>query len=156
MRVIGTDKRPIGILPTREAILLARNQNMDLVMLSPNEDPPVCGIMDFGRYLYEQKARQRESKKKQHQTEVREMRIKLKIANHDYDVKLRKMREFLQERDRVRLTLLLRGREALHQDMAFKLLERIGRDLADAGRFESQPKVVVEGKRSIQVMVVPK
>jgi len=156
VRVIGTDKRPIGILPTREAVALARNQSLDLVVLAPNEDPPVCGILDFGRYLYEQKARQRESKKKQHQAEVREMRMKLKIDTHDYEVKLRKVREFLEEKDRVRLTLWLRGREVLHQDIAFKLLERISHDIGDVGRFETKPKVFLEGRKSIQVMVVPR
>jgi translation initiation factor IF-3 len=156
VRVIGTDKRPIGIMPTREAVTLARNQNLDLVMLAPNEDPPVCGILDFGRYMYEQKAKLRESKKKQHQTEVREMRMKIKIDTHDYEVKLRKMREFLEEKDRIRLTLWLRGREILHQDIAFRLLERVSSDLAAVGRFESAPKVTTEGRKSIQVMLVPR
>ena len=99
VKVIGQDKRLIGILPTREALALARRQELDLVMLVPNEDPPVCGILDFGRYLYEQKSRQRESKKKQHATEVRDMRMKMKIGPGDYDVKMRKMREFLAEKD---------------------------------------------------------
>lgn len=150
------DKKPIGILPTREAVVMARNQGLDLVMLAPNEEPPVRGILDFGRYLYEQKAKLRDSKRRQHQTEVREMRMKIKIDTHDYEVKLRKMREFLTRKDRIRLTLWLRGREILHQDIAFKLLERISAGLADLGRFESAPKVFTEGRKSIQVMVVPK
>jgi translation initiation factor IF-3 len=156
VRVIGTDKRPIGILPTREAVALARHQDLDLVVLAPNEEPPVCGILDFGRYLYEQKARLRESKKKQHQTEVRDMRMKLKIDTHDYEVKLKKIREFLTGKDRVRLTLWLRGREVLHQDIAHRLMERISGDLADVGRFETAPKVQLEGRKNLQVMVVPK
>ena len=101
VKVIGPDKRLIGILPTREAVALARRQELDLVMLVPNEDPPVCGIIDFGRWLFEQKSRQRESKKKQHATEVRDMRMKMKIGPGDYEVKMRKMREFLAEKDRV-------------------------------------------------------
>lgn len=156
VRVIGTDKKPIGILPTREAVALARRQGMDLVMLAPNEDPPVCGILDFGRYMYEQKARLRESKKRQHQSEVRDMRMKMKIDRHDYEVKLRKMREFLTTKDRIRLTLWLRGREVLHTDLAYKLLERIGQDLADMARIEGEPRVTLEGRKSIQIMIVPK
>lgn len=156
VRVIGTDKKPIGILPTRDAIVLARRSEMDLVMLAPNEDPPVCGILDFGRYLYEQKARLRESKKKQHTTEVREMRMKMKIGPGDYDVKVKKMREFLEEKDRIRITLMLRGREIVHADLGMKLMEKIGHDLADVGRIEQMPKVITEGRKSIQMMLVPK
>jgi translation initiation factor IF-3 len=156
VRVIGVDKKPIGIMPTREAIALARRQNLDLVMLAPKEEPPVCGIMDYGRHLYEQKAKQRESKKKQHQTQVREIRMKMKIDRHDYEVKLKKMREFFAARDRVRLTLWLRGREVLHTDLAYQLIDRIRQDLADVARVEGNIKLQTEGKKSIQLMLVPK
>lgn len=150
------DKKPIGIMPTREAIILARRQNLDLVMLAPKEEPPVCGIMDYGRYLYEQKAKQRESKKKQHQTQVREIRMKMKIDRHDYEVKLRKIREFLADRDRVRLTLWLRGREVLHTDLAYQLIDRIRQDLADVAKVEGNIRLQTEGKKSLQLMLVPK
>ncbi len=156
VRVIGTDKKPIGILPTREAIALARRQGLDLVLLAPNEDPPVCGIVDFGRFLYEQKVRQRESKKRQHTTEVRDIRMKMKIDTHDYEVKIRKMREFLAEKDRIRVTLWLRGREIVHSDLGIKLMERISNDLADVARVEVPPKILSEGRKSIQMMLVPK
>ncbi len=156
VRVIGTDKKPIGILPTREAINLARRQDLDLVVLAPNEDPPVCGILDFGRYLYEQKLRQKESKKKQHVTAVREMRMKMKIGPGDYEVKIRKMREFLLDKDRIRVTLILRGREVVHADLGMKLMQRIAEDLADVGRVEQMPKMITEGRKSIQMMLVPK
>lgn len=156
MRVIGADKRPIGIMPTREAIALARRQNFDLIMVAPNEEPPVTRIMDLGRYLYEQKARERESKKKQHQTEVRQIRLKMKIGKHDYEVKLRKMREFLLEKDRIRLILWLRGREVLHTDLAYKLIDRIRQDLADVARVDGQVRFQNEERKSIQLMLVPK
>lgn len=156
VRVIGVDKKPIGILPTREAVGLARRQELDLVVLAPNEDPPVCGILDFGKYLYELKARARESKKRQHSTEVREMRMKMKIDTHDYEVKVRKMREFLMDKDRIRITLIVRGREILHADLGMKLLERLANDLADIGKVEGQPKLQGEGRKSIQMMLVPK
>ena len=156
VRVIGPDRKPIGILPTREALSLAQRQGLDLVLVAPQGDPPVCGIMDFGKYLYEQKVKSRESKKKQHSAEVREMRMKMKIDKHDYDVKLRKMREFLAEKDRIRVTLMIRGREVTHIDLAFKLLERLSGDLADIARVDGRPRVQLEGRKSIQIMLVPK
>jgi translation initiation factor IF-3 len=156
VKVIGPDKRLIGILPTREAVALARRQDLDLVMLVPNEDPPVCGILDFGRWLYEQKSRQRESKKKQHATEVRDMRMKMKIGPGDYDVKMRKMREILAEKDRIRVTLWVRGREIVHADLGMKLMAKIVEDLADVARIEAPPRLQSEGRKSIQMMLVPK
>ncbi|HDQ99306.1 MAG TPA: translation initiation factor IF-3 [candidate division WOR-3 bacterium] len=156
VRVIGPDRKPIGILPTREALSLAQRQGLDLVLVAPQGDPPVCGIMNFGKYLYEQKVKSRESKKKQHSAEVREMRMKMKIDKHDYDVKMRKMREFLTEKDRIRVTLMIRGREVTHTDLAFKLLERLSSDLADVARVDGRPRVQLEGRKSIQIMLVPK
>ncbi len=143
-------------MPTREAIALAERQNLDLVMLAPKEEPPVCGIMDLGRYLYELKAKQREKKKKQHQIQVREIRMNMKIDRHDYEVKLKKMREFLAERDRIRVILWLRGREVLHTDLAYKLIDRIREDLADVAKVDGQIKLQDEGRKSIQLMLVPK
>jgi translation initiation factor IF-3 len=156
VRVIGVDKKPIGILPTREAVGLARRQELDLVVLAPNEDPPVCGILDFGKYLYELKSKQRESKKRQHSTEVREMRMKMKIGMNDYDVKVRKMREFLLDKDRIRITLMVRGREILHADLGMKLLQRLAADLSDVAKVEGEPRLQSEGRKSIQMMLVPK
>ncbi len=143
-------------MPTREAIALARRQNLDLILVAPNEEPPVTRIMDLGRYLYELKARQRESKKKQHQTEVRQIRLKMKIDKHDYEHKLRKMREFLAGKDRIRLILWLRGREVQHTDLAYKLIERVRHDLADVARVDGQVKFQDEGRKSIQLLLVPK
>lgn len=156
VRVIGPDKAAIGILPIREALAMAQRLNLDLVMLAPTADPPVCGIVDFGRYLYEQKAKLKESKKKQHAAEVRDIRLKMKIDTHDYQVKLRKIKEFLQNRDRIRVTLIIRGREIVHADLGFKLLERLKADLDGVAKVESAPKLMTEGRKSIQMMLVPK
>jgi translation initiation factor IF-3 len=156
VKVIGSDKKLIGILPTREAIGLARRQGLDLVVLVPNQEPPVCGIVDFGKFLYEQKVRMRESKKKQHATEVREMRMKMKIGPGDYEVKIRKMREFLADKDRIRVTLFVRGREIVHADLGMRLMDRLSRDLADVARVEAPPRLQTEGRKSIQMMLVPK
>jgi translation initiation factor IF-3 len=143
-------------MPTREALAMARRQDLDLVLLAPNGDPPVAGIMDFGKWLYEQKSKARESKRKQHSTEVREMRMKMKIDTHDYQVKVRKMREFLDSKDRIRVTLIIRGREVLHLDLAHKLLDRLTQDLSDIAKVEGRPRVVLEGRKSIQIMLVPR
>ena len=156
VRVIGPDKKPIGIMPTREALSMASRQELDLVLIAPQGDPPVAGIMDFGRYLYEQKVKSRESKRKQHSAEVREIRMKMKIGVHDYGVKLKKMREFIEKKDRIRVTLIIRGREVVHTDLAFKLLGRLQDDLADISRTEGKPRVQLQGRKSIQIMLVPK
>jgi translation initiation factor IF-3 len=156
VRVIGPDRKPIGILPIRDAIQLARRQDLDLVELAPSADPPVCGILDYGRYAYQQKVKDRESKKKTHSVSVREMRFMMRISVNDYDTKMKKVREFLIDRDRVRVTIRLRGREVLHKDLAFKLAGRIRTDLADLAAVEGEPRIAGEGRQSIQLMFFPK
>ncbi|MFB0509777.1 MAG: translation initiation factor IF-3 [bacterium] len=156
VRVVGPDKKMIGILPIREAVLLARRQGLDLVEVSPNSDPPVCLITDYGKYIYQQKCKEKEAKKRQHSTEVREMRMRMKIDKHDYEVKLRKIKEFLSERDRVRVTLLMRGREVLHRDLGMKLIEQLIADLEPVATVEGEPKVTGERHQLIQVMFLPK
>lgn len=156
VRVVGADKNQIGILPTREAIGLARRQGLDLVEVAPQADPPVCRIMDFGKYIYEQKVKEKESKRKQHTTSVRYMRFSMKINENDYQVKLRKMREFLSERDRVKVTLPLRGREILHKNLGVKIFERIAADIDDIGAMESPPHVEGESRPRFEAMYIPK
>jgi translation initiation factor IF-3 len=156
VRVIGPDKKPIGILPIRDAIQLARNQELDLVELAPNADPPVCGIMDYGKYIYQQKVKDRESRRKVHSVEVREMRFMMRISENDYQTKFKKVQEFLTHRDRVRITIRLRGREVLHKDIGIKLIDRMRSDLAAIASVESEPRVIGEGRQSIQVMFFPK
>jgi translation initiation factor IF-3 len=146
----------IGILPTREAVLLASRQGLDLVEVSPNADPPVCLITDYGKYIYELKCREKESKKKQHSAAVREMRLRMKIGKHDYLVKLGKIKEFLCERDRVRVTLILRGREVLHRDLGMKLIEQLTNDLSGVAAVEGAPKTIGEKHQLVQVMFMPK
>ena len=157
VRVIGVDKKPIGILPTRDALQLARSQGLDLVEVAPTADPPVCGIMDFGRYIYQQKVKDRESKRHQHSVEVREMRFMMRISENDFMTKLKKIQEFLGDRDRVRVTIRLRGRENLHRDLAMKLMDRIRSELAPIASMDGEPVRMGEGGRqSIQVMFYPK
>ena len=156
VRVVGPDKKMIGILPTREAVMLARRQGLDLVEVSPNADPPVCLITDYGKYIYELKCREKESKKKQHSAEVREMRMRMKIGKHDYLVKLGKIKEFLAEKDRVRVSLIMRGREILHRDLGMKLIEQIINDLSDVAMVEGTPKTIGEKHILVQIMFIPK
>jgi translation initiation factor IF-3 len=157
VRVIGVDKKPIGILPTKDAILLARRQDLDLVELAPTADPPVCGILDYGKYIYQQKVKDRESKRRQHSVEVREMRFMMRISENDFMTKMKKVQEFLNDRDRVRVTIRLRGRENLHRDLAMKLIDRIRTDLAPIAAVDGEPVRLGEGGRqSIQIMFYPK
>lgn len=156
VRVIGVDKKPIGILPIRDAIQMARNQDLDLVELAPGADPPVCGIMNFGKFIYQQKVKDRESRRKLHSVEVREMRFMMRISENDYQTKLKKIQEFLAARDRVRISIKLRGREVLHKDIAFKLVERLRQDLASAANLDGEPKIIGEGRQSIQAMFFPR
>lgn len=130
----------IGECPIGEARRLAREQKLDLVEVAPNARPPVVKLMNFGRYLYEKKRQERESRKHQHRTAVREMRMTLKISEHDYQVKLAKIKELLIDGDRVKVRLRLRGRENLHVDLAMKIFDRLIVDLKDIAKEESGPK----------------
>ena len=146
----------MGIMPTKEAIRIARSQNLDLIEISPNSEPPVCGIMNLGKYLYELKSKAKELKKKQHTTSVREIRFSMKISENDYQVKLNKIKEFLAERDRVRVSLILRGREILHKDLGMVVIKRVIENVKDIATTESPPKTFGEGRMFIQVMFLPK
>ncbi len=138
--VIDVDKKMLGEMDTRDAVRLAREKGYDLVEVSPLARPPVCRIMDFGKYIYERKRRERESRKKQRTISVREMRFSLKISNHDYQVKLRKIFEFINRGDKVKVSLFLRGREALHANLAMNLMARLVENLSEKARVEVAPK----------------
>ena len=117
----------------------------------PNADPPVCGILDFGKYVYQQKVKDRESRKKTHSVGVREMRFMMRISENDFLTKMKKVQEFIGDRDRVRVTIRLRGREVLHRDLAIKLIDRMRSDLAAIAALRANP-VLGEGRQSFQVM----
>ncbi|MEO0098557.1 MAG: translation initiation factor IF-3 [candidate division WOR-3 bacterium] len=156
VRVIGPDKKQIGIMPTREAMELAKRQGLDLVEISPNADPPVCYITDFGKYMYELKQKQREAKKKQKTTELKEVRLSYKIDDHDYQTKLRKIKEILNAKNRVKVVLKMRGREALYKDKALALLDRLTNDLSGIGQPEGVPRSLGEAGKIIQLTYLPK
>jgi translation initiation factor IF-3 len=136
---------------TRDAIDVAREDDgMDLVEVSPNADPPVCRIMDFGKYLFEQSKKSQSAKKKQKQTQIKEVKFRPGTDEGDYKVKLRNLVRFLEEGDKTKVTLRFRGREMLHQDLGRQLLERVEDDLAELGTVEQRPKL--EGRQMVMVL----
>jgi translation initiation factor IF-3 len=153
VRVIGDDGQQVGVLPVREALALAQSKGLDLVEVSPTARPPVCRIMDYGKFKYEQNLRARKAKKKQHHTHLKEVKMRPKIDDHDYDFKMRHAREFLGERDKVKFTITFRGREMAHTEIGHELMRKILAELTDIGIVESPPRQ--EG-RSINAVVMPK
>lgn len=140
----------IGVVPTREALWRAREMGLDLVEISPNADPPVCKILDFGKYKYEQQKKKSEARKKQKIVEVKEIKIRPNIDDHDYDVKMRQAKGFIQEGDKVKVTLRFRGRELAHIDLGMKVLERVKNELDPIAKVEQMPRM--ENKQMIMVL----
>jgi translation initiation factor IF-3 len=153
VRVIGDDGEQVGVLPVREALTLAQSRGLDLVEVSPTARPPVCRIMDYGKFKYEQNRRARKAKKKQHQMQLKEIKMRPKIEDHDYDFKVQHARNFLEGRDKVKVTVTFRGREMAHQDIGFKLIQQVLVDLADISLVESPPRS--EG-RTLSAVLMPK
>ncbi len=140
VKVISGEGKVLGVFYTYEAIRLAKDKKLDLVEVAPNANPPVCKLLDYGKYVYEKKRQERASRKHQHRTTARGMRMSLKISEHDYQVKLTKIKEFLMDGDRVKVTLRLRGREMLHSNLGMKVLDRLVVDLENLGKVETPAK----------------
>ena len=152
VRVIGTDGNQVGILPTSEALALAEEEGLDLVEIAPNAHPPVCRIVEYGKFRYERTRRARDARKKQHTIEVKEIRLRPKIDDHDYDFKCRNARRFLEARNKVKVSVLFRGRERSHSERGQMLLDKFAADLADVADIEQQPQM--DGRSSILIMVL--
>jgi len=152
IRLIGAAGEQIGVVTVREAIIKAEEAGLDLVEISPNAEPPVCKIMDFGKYKYELQKKANEARKKQKVIEIKEIKIRPTIEEHDYQVKLRSARRFLEEGNKVKMTLRFRGREMSHQDLGMEVLKRLQTDLSDLGKVESPPRM--EG-RQVQMVMGP-
>ena len=150
MRVVAEDGKQIGILETSEALALAAQQDLDLVEVAPQADPPVCRIMDYGKYKYEQAVRQRESRKKQSLVVVKEMKMRPKIDRHDYEVKKGHVVRFLRQGAKVKITIMFRGRETLRADLGQKLLEQLANDLTEIAKVEAAPKL--DGRNMTMVL----
>jgi len=152
VKLIDENRQVMGEFDTQTALRLARERGFDLVEVGPESNPPICRLMNFGRYVYEKKRQERESRKHQHQASVREMRLSLKISEHDYQVKLQKIKEFLLDGDRVKVKLRLRGRELLHADLGMKVVEKTITDLAEIAKPENPAK---QEEQTIYVTLIP-
>jgi translation initiation factor IF-3 len=150
VRLIDADGEQVGVVGLAEALAKADDGGLDLVEISPNSDPPVCKILDYGKYKYEEQKKRNEARKKQKVIEVKEVKMRPGIEQHDYDVKMRSMRRFLGEGDRVKVTLRFRGRELAHQHLGMKVLDRIRDDLEEIAKVEQLPKM--EGRQMIMVV----
>ncbi|MFN8488091.1 MAG: translation initiation factor IF-3 [Caldilineaceae bacterium] len=150
VRVIDAEGRQLGVLPIREALAIAGEKDLDLVEVAPNATPPVCRLMDYGKYLYEKQKRERESRKAQKQIEVKEVRLRPKTDEHDIQVVLTKIRKFAKEGAKVRVRIRFRGREIYHPDVAQELLQRVAGDVSEEVTVESMP--TFDGKSMVMVL----
>jgi translation initiation factor IF-3 len=153
IRLIGADGENLGVVDPRKALMLAEEAGLDLVEISPNATPPVCKIMDFGKYKYETQKREAEARKKQKIIEIKEIKFRPGTDKHDYDVKMRSVMKFLEEGDKVKITLRFRGREMAHQELGLDLLNRVADDVKDVAKIENMPKL--EGRQMV-MMIAPK
>jgi len=150
VRVIGPDNQQIGIMFTREAIQYAEENGLDLVEVSPMAEPPVCRVMDYGKYLFEINKKQQVARKKQKQIQVKEVKFRPTTDEGDYQIKLRNLVRFLTEGDKAKVTLRFRGRELLHQELGVEILDRIKNDLGEVGQVEQFPRL--EGKQMVMIL----
>ena len=141
VRVIGDDGEQFGVMDTRDAIREARNRGMDLVEVAPNAEPPVCKIIDFGKFQYEQKKKANEAKKKQVIITVKEVKFRPGTDVHDYSYRMKHAREWLTEGDKVKATIWFRGREMTHRELGARILEQLEKHLADVGDVEMRPRM---------------
>jgi len=154
VRVISGTGESLGILPIADALQRSIEEKLDLVEVAPNADPPVCRIMDYGKFKYEKAKKLKEAKKKQHVSHLKEIKMHPKIEDHDYNFKLDHARKFLIRGDRVKATIVFRGREIAHLDFGKKILDRLGADLADISSIELSCKM--EGRNMISMFVADK
>ncbi|MCH8250797.1 MAG: translation initiation factor IF-3 [Proteobacteria bacterium] len=150
VRVIGSDGEQQGLMPIADAIEVAKQEGLDLVEVAPTAEPPVCRIMDFGKYLFEQNKKAQSAKRKQKHVHVKEIKFRPGTDEGDYQIKLRKLVEFLEYGDKTKITLRFRGREMAHQELGANLLARVRKDLDEFGVVEQMPQM--EGRQMIMVM----
>lgn len=150
IRLVDSDGSQLGIMPTREAMRIAEERQLDLVEIAPQAKPPVCRIMDFGKYKYEQSKREKEARKKQRIIDVKEVKMRPNIEDHDFDVKVKNAARFLKDGDKVKATMTFRGRQIVHTQLGKQLLMRLAEDLRDLSIVERQPKL--EGKNMIMIL----
>lgn len=150
LRLIDEEGNQLGIVPTREALSTARERGLDLYVVQPDANPPVAKIMDYGRFKFEQEKKARETKRKHHVVDVKEIKMRYKIEEHDYQVKLRNAQKFLNDGDKIKVLTILRGREMQHKDMAMKLMQKVADELKDLAMMDREPKM--EGKSVLMIL----
>ena len=152
LRVIGADGEQLGILSRNDALHAAQEAGLDLVEVAPNAEPPVCRIMDYGKYRYEEQKKKQEAKKRQTVVQIKEIKFRPKTDEHDYQTKLNHIRRFLDEGDRCKVTIFFRGREIVHKDRGQLMLDRVIEDTRDVAKVEQEARA--EG-RTLHMMLVP-
>ena len=150
VRLVDERGNMVGIVGRNEALTMASDVGLDLVEVAPNADPPVCKILDFGKYKYEEQKKKNEARKKQKTIEVKEIKLRPSIDDHDYDVKVRSMVKFIEEGDKVKVTMRFRGRELAHQELGMDVLVRVKGDLEEIAKVEQMPRM--EGRQMTMVM----
>ncbi|MGA2611586.1 MAG: translation initiation factor IF-3 [Terriglobia bacterium] len=141
IRVINEEGGQLGIMPPYEALKLARGQGLDLVEVAPTANPPVCRIINYGKYLYQLSKRQHEARKHQKSIELKEVKMRPRTSTHDFETKRNKVIEFLREGAKVKITIMFRGREMAHRDLGFKMMERLAEEVSEVGMVETRPKI---------------
>ena len=150
VRLIGADGEQVGIVPIEEARSVAAEVKLDLVLISPDAEPPVCKVMDYGKYLFDLKKQKAANKKKQRRTQVKEIKFRPGTEEGDYRVKLRNLIRFLEDGDKAKVSLRFRGREMAHQHLGQELMDRVREDLAEYGTVEQEPKM--EGRQIVMIL----
>lgn len=150
VRLVDTEGKQIGIVPTDEALRMAYDKGLDLVEVQPNARPPVCRILDYGKYRYKKSKKRKAMRKKQHTQTVKEMRFSTKISDHDYGYKMKHIREFLLNKDKVKVTIRFRGREITHTELGREVMDRLKEDVSDIARVEQESKM--EGRHMIMML----
>ncbi len=148
--LINEKGEKVGIMSPQQALVLAEQAGLDLVEISPGTQPPVCKILDYGKYKYQAQKKANEARKKQKTIEIKEIKIRPNIDTHDYDVKMKAIRRFFEEGDKVKVTLRFRGREMAHQEIGFELLQQVKKDTAELAKVESEPRF--EGRQVVMVL----
>ncbi|WP_376693547.1 translation initiation factor IF-3 [Wenzhouxiangella sp. EGI_FJ10409] len=153
VRVVGSEGDQIGVMAIRDALARASEEGMDLVEIAPQAEPPVCRIMDWGKFRFEQSKKAQAARKKQKQIQIKEVKFRPGTDDHDYDVKMRNLRRFIEEGDKVKVTLRFRGREMAHQELGLEILQRVEKDMAEETVVEQRPRM--EGRQMV-MMLSPK
>lgn len=153
LRVIGPESEQLGILSRNDALAAAKEAGMDLVEVASTAEPPVCRIMDYGKFKYETQKKKQEAKKRQTVVQIKEIKVRPKTDDHDYETKVRHIRRFIEEGDRCKVTVFFRGREIVHKDRGLSILERVVQDTIDIAKVDQEPRA--EG-RTLQMLLVPR